>query len=336
MKSLYVVFPEPDKIEVREETVAAPGPDEVLCRAEKSLISTGTESFCLHGVFDPGTNWAAWVKYPFRPGYSMAARVVAPGKEVSALKEGDRVFVSTSHQQCFLVKAEAAIPIPDGLSDEEAPWATNAITTQLAARRGQVQLGEVVGVVGVGMIGQLVMQYLLVAGARRALAIDPAQWRLGLATAHGASDVLATDANQAQAEIARLTGGRMLDAVWDATGNPKALAGCVTLLHKLGRVVLVGDTPVPTQQPIGPGVVSNTIAILGVHGAVYPPEYSFWTPWTRREMAEVFYDYLLQGRMRISDLVTHRFSPAEAPRVYEALQRDRPSYLGVIFDWGRV
>ena len=51
----------------------APGEGEVRCRADVSLISTGTEGACLRGVFDPGTNWADWVRYPFRPGYSMAA-----------------------------------------------------------------------------------------------------------------------------------------------------------------------------------------------------------------------------------------------------------------------
>jgi len=128
----------------------------------------------------------------------------------------------------------------------------------------------------------------------------------------------------------------MLDAVWDVTGYPNALNQCVRLLHRLGRVILVGDTPVPTQQAIGPGMLSNSIAILGVHGAVSAPSYSEWTPWTQREMTELFFDYLVQGRMRVKDMVTHRYSPAEAPQVYETLLRDRSHMVGVIFDWSRL
>src|SRR5581483_564968 len=97
MKSTYIVFPEKEKVRVEEETVAPPEPNEILCAAEKSLISIGTESYCLRGIFDPGTNWEAWVKYPFRPGYSLAARVVAVGKDVQSIREGDRVAAWVPH-----------------------------------------------------------------------------------------------------------------------------------------------------------------------------------------------------------------------------------------------
>ncbi len=336
MKSTYILFPEANKIQVRQEEVLPPGPGEVLCQAQVSLISTGTETFCLQGVFDPGTNWAGWVKYPFRPGYSMSARVVGVGKEVTGLKEGDRVSIWRVHEQFFKVRPEQLLRIPDGLTDEEGTWNSLACTTQLAVRRAELQLGETVGVVGLGLLGQLIVQYLLVNGARRVIAIDPVQMRAEMARAHGATHVLSVEARSARAQVAEITGGRMLDAVWDVTGRPEVLTQCVQLLRRLGRVVLVGDTPVPLQQPVGPGVLSNSISILGVHGAVSAPSYSEWTPWPRNEIAQLFFDYLLQGRMKVKDLITHRWSPAEAPKVYEGLVRDRSGTMGNMFEWGRL
>ena len=58
MESTNIIFPVPNQVAVRVEPVLPPGPGEVLCEAEVSLISTGTETYCLRGVFDPGTNWA--------------------------------------------------------------------------------------------------------------------------------------------------------------------------------------------------------------------------------------------------------------------------------------
>ena len=55
MRSVDVVFPRPGVVEVRESNVAAPGPGQVTCRARTSLVSTGTETFCLAGEFDAGT-----------------------------------------------------------------------------------------------------------------------------------------------------------------------------------------------------------------------------------------------------------------------------------------
>jgi threonine dehydrogenase-like Zn-dependent dehydrogenase len=336
MKSSYVVFPEPGKVEVREETIAPPGPGEILCEAQKSLISIGTEMHCLRGVFDPGTNWAGWVQYPFRPGYSMAARVIAVGEGVTRFEEGDRVTGWATHQQYFLAAPEGYCPIPDGVTDEDATWSSLAVTTQLAVRRAQQALGEMVGVVGLGILGQLVVQYVALQGARALIAIDPAAGRLAMARAHGATQVLAMTVQECREAVAEITRGRMLDAVYEVTGLTDALAPTIPLVRRLGRVILLGDTPTPTKQCLGPGVVSNSVGILGIHGTMVPEHPSEFNPWTRDEAVALFFDYLLQGRMRVSDLVTHRFAPREAPAVYQGLVRDRAAIMGAIFDWSRA
>lgn len=336
MKSLYICFPTAGQVDVCEEDVTPPQAGEILCQSEESLISIGTETYCLRGDFDPGTNWASWVKYPFRPGYSTAARVVEVGKGVTDIKEGARVFVWAPHQQSFKVRADQAIPIPDSVSSGEATWGCLACTAQLAVRRAQLQMGETVGVVGLGMLGQLVTQYLLICGARKILAIDPVQGRLDMAKAHGATHILNMDTKSACPKVEEITGGRMLDAVWDVTGHPAVLSSCVQLLHPLGRVVLTGDTPNPNQQYLGPGVLSNSISVLGVHGGVSAPHYSAFTPWTRAEITALFYEYLLQGRMRVRDLITQSYSPADAPQVYAALVQDRAKAMGTIFDWSKL
>jgi 2-desacetyl-2-hydroxyethyl bacteriochlorophyllide A dehydrogenase len=333
MKSLYIVFPEKEKVELREETIAPPKPGEVLCAAEKSLVSIGTETACLRGIFEPGTNWAEWVKYPFRPGYSMAARVIAVGQGVTGLKEGDRLATWIEHQQFFKIQPHQAHLVPEGLSNDEAPWAILACTTQLGVRRAELRLGETVGVIGLGLLGQLVTQYLAVAGARRVIAIDPLPSRLELAKAHGATHTLALDAASAKPEIEKITNGRMLDVVFDITGHPAVLAPAIQLLRRLGRVVLLGDSPTPSQLHLGPGVVSNSIAILGVHGTASPEQATDFSPWSAPEMAALFFDYLQQGRMRVADLITHRYSPLDAPQVYATLRQDRSTALGIIFDW---
>ena len=53
-------------------------------------------------------------------------------------------------------------------------------------------------------------------------------------------------------------------------------------------------------------------------------------------MFDVFFDFLAQGRMRVADLITHRFSPLEAPTAYDLLEHERTAALGVILDWSRL
>jgi 2-desacetyl-2-hydroxyethyl bacteriochlorophyllide A dehydrogenase len=336
MKSAYVVYPEAKQVAIREEDVTPPQEGEILCQAERSLISIGTETYCLRGEFDAGTTWAGWVKYPFRPGYSMCARVIGVGPGVAGCKEGDRVLASAPHAQYFKTSVGRINPVPDGVTAEEATWGTLACTTQLAARRVGLELGETVGVVGLGMLGQLVTQYLKVDGARHIIVIDTVEGRLDMARAHGATHSFNGFAIAALPAVQELTGGRGLDAVWDVTGHPSALAQCIELLRRRGRVILTGDTPNPSQQFLGPSTLGKSISILAVHGNSSAPHFSELTPWTQSEIIALFYDLVLQKRMRVDDLVTHRHSPTEAVAVYDRLVTDRTSSVGVIFDWSKL
>jgi 2-desacetyl-2-hydroxyethyl bacteriochlorophyllide A dehydrogenase len=348
LKSKYVVFPEKQQVAVWEEEIAPPGEGEILCKAEKSLISIGTELYCLRGIFEPGTNWFDWVKYPFRPGYSMMGHVIGVGKGVKGLKEGDRVASYGTHQQYYKAKLydvqkrndipEGTGPyiLPDEISSEDATWRSLAVTCQNAVRRGDFQFGEMVGVVGLGILGQLVTRFLSAAGARAIVVIDPVKSRLALALQGGATHALQIDVSNAVQPIRQITDGWMLDLVFDVTGHPAVLAPCIPLVRKLGRLVLLGDTPTPSEQHLAPGVVSNSISILGIHGYTLPEKTTPFTPWTADRMSGVYFDYLAAGKISVAELVTHRYSPLQAPEIYQGLLRDRSADVGVIFDWSML
>ena len=333
MRSRHVLFRAPGVVEVATDQVPAPGPGEVRCRSEVSLISTGTEGACLRGEFDPGTNWADWVRYPFRPGYSMAAVVTEIGEGVAALAPGDRVASWAPHAEVFRWPAAEVYPVPAGVSPEAASSAVLGSTAQLAVRRAAPALGERVGVIGCGLLGQLIVQYCALSGARAVVAIDAPGPRLDAAAAHGATHALPVAAGDATKAVAAATDGRMLDVVFDATGHPAVLSAAVGLVRRLGRVVLVGDTPTPSRQPVGPGVVSNAVAILGVHALTRPVVSDDFHPWSAGEIAALFLEYLAGGRMRVDDLVTSVRSPLDAPAVYADLLADRSREIGVLFDW---
>jgi threonine dehydrogenase-like Zn-dependent dehydrogenase len=199
-----------------------------------------------------------------------------------------------------------------------------------------LELGESVAVVGLGALGQLVVRYLSLLGARRVVAIDTTASRLELARAGGATDTIEADAATAVEIVRELTEGRMLDAAFDVTGHPAVLAPTTGLVHALGRVVLLGDTPTPSRQPLGPRIVADSITITGVHASSAPEVATLRDPWTQAAMAGLFYDLVSSGRMDVDSLTTHRFAPEQAAEVYDALRHDRASHLGVFLDWTGV
>lgn len=336
MKSLNVVFPSPGEVLVTRQEVAPPGATEILCRASRSLLSTGTESFCLAGEFDAGTFWEEWVTFPFAPGYSMASTVVEVGADVTRFRVGDRVASATPHAELFAVDAQRAVQIPDDITDEQACWMSLACTTQLGVRRAQLELGETVGVVGLGLLGQLVVQYLRLSGAARILCIDTASERLALARQNGATHVVRASAADARDHVVALTNGAMLDVVFDITGRDEVVAAASTLVRPLGRVVLLGDSPTPSLQHLGPRIVADSISILGVHASSAPEIATHRDRWSLRAMTELFFEFVRTKRMTVDALISHRFDPSEAPAVYAQLQVNRAAHLGVIFDWTEV
>src|SRR5436190_23465182 len=89
-------------------------PNAVRIKAQTSLISTGTEGICLHRLFEPGTHWDDWVKYPFHTGYSMVGEITEVGDGVKNLRLGQRVVARVSHTSETVAPEKLAIRVPDG------------------------------------------------------------------------------------------------------------------------------------------------------------------------------------------------------------------------------
>jgi len=327
LKSVSIIFPEPEQCEVIEQEVADPGPEEILIQTAVSLISTGTESWWYRGQ-----GWFS-VKYPFPPGYSNVGRVVKVGQEVSEFDEGDRVYSMAPHQQFVTVAANAAtlVKIPDHTDDEEAAWSTLAMVTQTGVRRAEHTMGDRAAVIGVGPLGQLVTQYLRTIGLLEILAIDTVQQRLDTAMAHGATHTFCGSAADACEFVAQHTDQQMADVVYDVTGHYAVLPMGLKLARSFGKLLLIGAVPYPSRQHLTDDVLCRQVDIIGTITWTLPPGKA--QMWPAARQARLFMEYLRRGQMRVSDLITHRFSPTEAPDVYEFLQESRGTTMGVIFDW---
>ncbi|MCR8645972.1 zinc-binding alcohol dehydrogenase [Paenibacillus sp. N1-5-1-14] len=330
--SFNCVFQEPNRIEMIEEPVEEPGPGQILCAANQSLISTGTELACLKGRFDEGTVWSTWVRYPFYPGYSMVAQVLKIGDGVEGIQPGDRIMCPAGHRQFFLADAMETALIPDWIRDEEAVFTQIAKIALLGVLRAEHAFGERVGVVGLGLIGQLVIQYLNRSGARQIIAIAPESYRLELARRHGATDLISLPVDEAFGPIQELTEGRMLDTIYDVTGSYAVLSSCTQFTRDLGKVILLGDSTETSKQSIGPKVVFNSVSILGIHGRMMEG----YKGWAEADMNSYIFESIRDGRLDVASLITETASPLDAVSVYSRLAERKSDAMGILFDWTQL
>ena len=336
MTSLDIVFTGQNQLETRREPVPPLQSGQILVEGARSLISTGTECICLTRNFAPGTHWDNWIKYPFYPGYSHCGRVIQVAGGVEKVRVGDRVAARVGHRQFSVTDANQVLPLPDGVSDEAAPWFALASIVQNGVRRAQLELGDVVVIIGLGLLGQLATQYARLSGAREVIAIDVAPKRLEMARAHGATHVLQMGAGEAKTRVLELTRGRGADVVFDVTGHPAVFPHALGLARRFGKLLLLGDTGTPSQQCLTGDVVTRGVRILGAHDGDAPPDATDYHFWTRDNMSALFFDYVARGQMRVEDLVTDRFSPTEARAAYDLLLHDRENAMGVMFDWSLI
>jgi 2-desacetyl-2-hydroxyethyl bacteriochlorophyllide A dehydrogenase len=334
--SWNIVFTGKEQVEFRREPLAQPGPRQALVATSRTLVSMGTELICFQRRFEEGTHWDRWVKYPFYPGYCNVGRVVALGGEVEGLTVGERVATRGGHRQFILTDAGRAVPVPEGLGDEEATWFGLAGIVQNAVRRAEHELGDAVAVIGLGPLGQLAVQYTRVGGAREVIAIDTVPGRLEIARAHGATQTLCAPAGETLGAVGEITIGRLADVVYDVTGHPAAFPAALQLARRFGKVILLGDTGAPSEQRLIPDLITRGLKVIGAHDTNPPPVASDHLYWSHRNMAQLFFTYLARGQMRTADLITHRYSPEQAAECYAALARDRSAALGVIFDWSAL
>ncbi|MGW4755405.1 bi-domain-containing oxidoreductase [Streptomyces chartreusis] len=353
--------------------VPEPGckPGGVLVRTAYSLISTGTEmmkvseagmsmlgkarsrpdqvakvmqSVATNGV--PATYRKVMGKLDsYTPlGYSLCGVVEQVGAGIDDVKVGDLVACAGNehalHAELNWVPKNLYTPVPDGLAPRHAAFGTVGSIAMQGVRQGEPQLGEVALVIGLGLIGQLVVQLLTASGVR-VVGVDPDPARCELAEGLGAAACGDPESAAVEAAVAELTDGHGVDQVYLAAGGgsnqPVELAA--RLCRDRGRVVDIGkcrlDLPwnayyekeldVRFSRSYGPGRYDPEYEL---QGRDYPIGYVRWTE--RRNLA-CFLDLVARGRVDVEPLVSHIADFDDAVETYRSLKDGDLKAVAVLF-----
>lgn len=252
------------RIEVMADEPPTPGPGEVVLRVAYVGLC-GTDLHLVHGNMDHR------VSPPQAFGHEMSGIVESIGADVVTCSPGDRVVVrplvscgecpaclaGNSHvcQRLTFVGIDSAgalqqfWSVPASLIHRisaTVPLQHAALVEPLAVachdvRRGEVQAGEKVVVLGAGPIGLLIAVVVRAAGAEPLL-VDIVEGRRTKAVSLGFT---AMDVEAAASHVEEWTEGAGADVVFEVTGSEAGAAIATALPRVRGRIVIVGIHPSP-------------------------------------------------------------------------------------------
>ncbi len=345
---LAVVYPEPNRFELREIPVPRPGLGQALVRVMSTTICA-TDQKIFAGQF-PGTH------FPHTPGHEFAGDVAAVGPDVDEVQPGDRVGVEVHagcgrcprcleglYQLCenygqtekghahigftvpggladyAVVPLKALHTLPANLSWDEGAFTDNIGVALYAVERGRLQPGESVAVVGPGAFGGMAVQVARAMGAGRVVLVGTRPERMARMEGMGADVLVAARGDDAVAQVRQALNGRGADVVVEFAGTPEAARQAIQMARRGGRVVLAGATG-PGRELSGVDLSTIVRGHLDVYGSLANP----------RGVSRRGLELMARGAVDVKPLVTHHFALRDFPEAWETFVERRGGAIRVM------
>jgi predicted dehydrogenase/threonine dehydrogenase-like Zn-dependent dehydrogenase len=362
------------EIEVRD--VPAPGAAKgcVLVRVAASLVSAGTERASSEfaaknliekararpdlvrgvlskvrrdGIFAAVSAVRSRLDQPSALGYSCAGTVVEVGEGISDIRIGDRVACAGAG---FAVHAEfACVPrmlvariASSGVDFESAAFTAVGAVAMHAVRTAEAKLGEIVAVIGLGLLGQLAVQILRAAGCT-VIGLDLIQQRAALAVSMGAAAATTSEEEFCDLCVHHSSGyGADSGLITAETPSSAPVNLASQVARDRGIVVAVGAVGMELERrryyekeldfrvsrSYGPGRYDATFEQKGID---YPIGH---VRWTETRNMEAFLQLLADEKLNVKPLITHRYDIQNAAAAYELIAgKTQQRYLGVLIQY---
>jgi threonine dehydrogenase-like Zn-dependent dehydrogenase len=257
---------------------------------------------------------------------------------VEGFRPGDRALVFGNHASHVLadmsdLQAWRSYPdrLPDGVTDEQACYAVLGDVALHGVRRGTLQIDESIAIFGVGVVGQLTVQFVRLSGAHPIVAVDLYQRRLELARQGGATHTVDASQEDSVAAVLAATGGGA-QTVFHCSPVAQLLQTTLRAAGMRGKVVLTGSAPGTAEIGLQVELLRRELTILGNYETGLHEPHAYW-PWTRQRNRAACYRLIAGGQLAVDQLTSHVVPPRRAEEMYRMMAAGGDGWMSVFFDW---
>jgi predicted dehydrogenase/threonine dehydrogenase-like Zn-dependent dehydrogenase len=283
---------------------------------------------------------------PTSLGYSSAGTVIESGRNVHKFSPGDRVACIGAgyalHAEFISLPENLVCKIPPGLTCAEASSGMLGIIALHGIRCTQSNAGEIVAVIGLGLLGLLALQILRACGFN-VIGMDVDHEKIKIAKNLGV-DAVYTDESEFRNGVDRISNSYGADAViiTASTQSDAPVNTAVDLVRFGGKIVVVGVADIHPQRNEmwhkeveiivskagGPGIFDPLYENKGID---YPVGY---IRWTQNRNLEAYLRLLAEKKVDVNRLISHQFKFENAETVYADMLADKGGpYTGVVFNY---
>ena len=313
-------------------------------RSRPDLVKQVVEKARREGILTTLESAFNRLDQPLALGYSSAGTVIEVGKGVSNFKPGDRVVCAGGghavHAEFALIPENLAALLPDAVDFESGAFSTLGAISLNGIRLANPQVGEKVAIIGLGLLGLITAQLVQASGCKIAgFDIDPI--RVKFARKMGVSSAFNKDAIS---QFKSMTRGRGFDHVLICADTPAddTVELAAIIARDRGHVVSLGVVGLNLPRKLYFEKELNFQVSRSSGPGRYDPDYEEagkdypigYVRWTEGRNLEAFVDLLDQGKIDVTQLITHRFPIEKATEAYELITgKTKDEYLGVILTY---
>jgi len=286
---------------------------------------------------------------PSTLGYSSAGIVLEISEGVTDLRPGYAVACAGAeyavHSDIVFVPRNLCARIPKGVTFKQAAYCTVGSIALQGLRQANPTLGETILVIGLGLVGQLLVQTLKANGCQ-VIGVDINEKPVELAMKFGADYAFLNNEPNLRENILSLTDGVGVDAtiITTTTTSNEPIDLSAELCRDRGRIVMLGHSKMnlprkpfymkelefKLTRSYGPGRYDTDYE---EHGIDYPIGY---VRWTERRNMEAFLKLIASKQVDVDLLTTHTFDIDQANSAYEMITGDRKEYFaGIIIEYSQ-